>query len=72
MLIKKGVQQAKTNRPVQTDRLSHTTSFLSDSSRALGIILIRRNGRFYLYRRTIIKQHNKILRYKHPWIQDIV
>lgn len=53
-------QQTKTNRPVQTDYLSHATSFLFYSSRVLFIIL--RIGRFYLYiqRRTINEQHNKI------------
>ena len=30
-------KEAKTNRTVQTDHLSHTISFLFDSSRALGI-----------------------------------
>ena len=42
-------QQTKTNRPVQTDYLSHTLIFLSDSSRWLCILLIRRNGRFHLF-----------------------
>ena len=37
-------QHAKTNKPVQNDHLSHTISFLFDSSRTLCTIMIRRKG----------------------------
>ena len=42
-------KQSKTNKPVQANHLSLRIRFLFDSSRALYIILIMRNSRFFLY-----------------------
>ena len=51
-----GIQTTGHNKQkVHTDHLSYKISFLFDLSRALYVILIRRNGRFHLY---IIKKND--------------